>query len=124
VPILGICFGHQLIGIAAGGKAVKMKFGHHGINHPVYDLKKKRVYITSQNHNFMIDKSTLPEELEITHISLFDGSIQGFRLKQYPVTSFQGHPEGSPGPQDIDYLFDEFMDQVYLKADFRSLSCH
>lgn len=93
-----------------------MKFGHHGINHPVCDLRKGKVHITSQNHNFNIDQHRFPEELEVTHLSLVDGSIQGFRLKGYPVFGFQGHPEGAPGPQDIDPLFEEFIHQIALKS--------
>lgn len=108
IPLLGICFGCQLLGIASGGKTTKMKFGHHGINHPIYDLLRQRTYITSQNHNFMVDRQDFPDTLEITHISLFDGSIQGFRSKEHFLIAFQGHPEGSPGPQDIGWLFDEF----------------
>lgn len=112
VPVLGICLGCQLIAIAAGGSTKKMTFGHHGTNHPVYAIKNKKVYITSQNHNFVVDETTLPPEFEVTHVSLFDGSIQGIRSKNYPVIGFQGHPEGSPGPQDMKELFEEFLDKV------------
>lgn len=112
IPILGICFGCQLIGLAAGGQTRKMKFGHHGANHPVYNLKQEKVYITSQNHNFVIDENFLPPNIEITHRSLFDGSIQGIKLRDLPVIGFQGHPEGSPGPQDIIGIFDAFLDFV------------
>jgi carbamoyl-phosphate synthase small subunit len=124
IPVLGICFGHQLIGIAAGGEAIKMKFGHHGINHPIHDLKNDKVYITSQNHNFMIERKHLPDSLEITHVSLFDGSIQGFRLKGYPVFGFQGHPEGSPGPQDISCLFEIFINHIKFNTSNLNHSCH
>lgn len=109
VPVLGICFGCQLIAIAAGGSTRKMKFGHHGSNHPVYDIKRKKVYITSQNHNFVIDETTLPPEFEVTHVSLFDGSIQGIKSRNYPVIGFQGHSEGSPGPQDFRELFESWL---------------
>lgn len=120
VPILGICLGHQLIGIAAGGQALKMKFGHHGINHPIYDLKRGKVFITSQNHNFEISCDALPQNLEVTHYSLFDGSIQGLHLKGYPVWGFQGHPEGGPGPQDVRHLFQDFF--AYISSNQRNQS--
>lgn len=121
IPMLGICFGCQLLGLAAGGKVIKMKFGHHGINHPVYDLSHQRVYITSQNHNFVVDREGFPESFEITHISLFDSSIQGFCSKDKSILAFQGHPEGAPGPQEIGGLFDEFFTQI---SSIQSLSCH
>ncbi|MDB5905885.1 MAG: carbamoyl-phosphate synthase, small subunit [Betaproteobacteria bacterium] len=109
VPLLGICLGHQLLGLAVGAKTVKMKFGHHGANHPVQDLETGRVMITSQNHGFAVDPATLPANAKVTHVSLFDGSLQGFQLTDRPAFCFQGHPEASPGPHDVDYLFDKFI---------------
>jgi carbamoyl-phosphate synthase small subunit len=108
-PIFGICLGHQLLGLAAGGKTTKMKFGHHGANHPVQDLETGRVFITSQNHGFMVDEKTLPANVKATHRSLFDGSLQGIRYVDKPAYSFQGHPEASPGPHEMAVLFDEFV---------------
>ena len=108
-PIFGICLGHQLLSLAAGARTEKMKFGHHGANHPVQDLKDKRVLITSQNHGFTVDESSLPKHLKPTHRSLFDGSLQGVYHQKYPAFGFQGHPEASPGPHDIQYLFDHFI---------------
>ncbi|MBU6460325.1 MAG: glutamine-hydrolyzing carbamoyl-phosphate synthase small subunit [Proteobacteria bacterium] len=109
IPIFGICLGFQLIALASGAKTIKMKFGHHGANHPVQDLDTRRVLITSQNHGFSVDPETLPDTLRITHVSLFDGSLQGLARTDCPVFCFQGHPEASPGPQDISYLFDRFV---------------
>ena len=109
VPIFGVCMGHQLLGLAAGAKTMKMKFGHHGANHPVQDLDTGRVVISSQNHGFAVDIDTLPENARVTHVSLFDGSLQGFELIGRPVFCFQGHPEVNPGPHDLDYLFDKFI---------------
>jgi carbamoyl-phosphate synthase small subunit len=108
VPLFGICLGHQIIGLALGAKTLKMKFGHHGANHPVKDLDDGRVLITSQNHGFAVDPTTLPANVRVTHSSLFDGSLQGFALTDRPAFCFQGHPEASPGPHDIGYLFDRF----------------
>ncbi|HEY8328171.1 MAG TPA: glutamine-hydrolyzing carbamoyl-phosphate synthase small subunit [Rhodanobacter sp.] len=108
IPLFGICLGHQLMGLALGGKTLKMKFGHHGANHPVKDLDDGRVLITSQNHGFAVDPATLPANVRITHTSLFDGSLQGFALTDRPAFCFQGHPEASPGPLDIGYLFKRF----------------
>ena len=108
-PVFGICLGHQLLGLAAGAKTVKMKFGHHGANHPVQDLASGRVFITSQNHGFAVDESTLPSNVRPTHRSLFDGSLQGIEYTDRPAYSFQGHPEASPGPREMSYLFDRFV---------------
>lgn len=109
VPLFGICLGHQLLGLAAGARTVKMKFGHHGANHPVQDLDSRRVMISSQNHGFAVDAATLPEKLRVTHVSLFDGSLQGFEFRDRPAFCFQGHPEASPGPHDVAPLFDRFI---------------
>ncbi|GAB3041809.1 glutamine-hydrolyzing carbamoyl-phosphate synthase small subunit [Oleiagrimonas citrea] len=108
IPLFGICLGHQIMALAVGAKTLKMKFGHHGANHPVKDLDDGRVLITSQNHGFAVDPDSLPEQARVTHQSLFDGSLQGFALTDRPAFCFQGHPEASPGPHDIDYLFDRF----------------
>ncbi len=108
IPLFGICLGHQLLGLAVGAKTVKMKFGHHGANHPVQELATKRVMITSQNHGFAVDPATLPPNVRVTHVSLFDGSLQGIELTDRPAFSFQGHPEASPGPHDLLPLFERF----------------
>jgi carbamoyl-phosphate synthase small subunit len=110
IPTFGICLGHQLLGLAAGARTLKMKFGHHGANHPVIDLASGRVMISSQNHGFAIDETSLPGNVEVTHRSLFDGSNQGIRLTDAPAFSFQGHPEASPGPRDVEGLFDRFVE--------------
>ena len=110
IPLFGICLGHQIMGLAAGGKTLKMKFGHHGANHPVLEKDNGRVHITSQNHGFAVDAETLPDNVEVTHVSLFDGSLQGMRFIDAPAMSFQGHPEASPGPHDIEGLFDRFVE--------------
>ncbi|MBK8015676.1 MAG: glutamine-hydrolyzing carbamoyl-phosphate synthase small subunit [Betaproteobacteria bacterium] len=109
LPTFGICLGHQLMGLASGARTRKMKFGHHGANHPVQDLESGRVVITSQNHGFAVDPDTLPPSAKVTHVSLFDGSLQGFARIDVPAFCFQGHPEASPGPHDIGYLFDRFV---------------
>ena len=117
IPTFGICLGHQLLGLACGANTIKMKFGHHGANHPVQCLEKKNVMISSQNHGFAVDEETLPETLLATHRSLFDGSLQGIRHRDLPVYGFQGHPEASPGPHDVRGLFDAFIaDMKAVKA--------
>jgi len=108
VPVFGICLGHQILGLAAGARTVKMKFGHHGANHPVQDLESGRVFITTQNHGFAVDESSLPAEVRPTHRSLFDGSLQGIAFREQPAFGFQGHPEASPGPHDLKPLFERF----------------
>lgn len=109
IPTFGICLGHQILALASGAKTFKMKFGHHGANHPVKDLDNGRVSITSQNHGFAVDEKTLPANLRATHVSLFDGTLQGLARTDRPAFCFQGHPEASPGPHDIGYLFDRFV---------------
>jgi carbamoyl-phosphate synthase small subunit len=116
VPTFGICLGHQLLGLACGARTVKMKFGHHGANHPVHDLATGQVLITSQNHGFAVDEATLPANVRATHRSLFDGSLQGIHLTDRPAFSFQGHPEASPGPHDATGLFDRFIDLMRWHA--------
>jgi carbamoyl-phosphate synthase small subunit len=116
MPTFGICLGHQLLGLASGAETVKMPHGHHGANHPVKDLRDGRVIITSQNHGFAVDQQSLPNCLEATHISLFDGTLQGVHRTDRPAFGFQGHPEASPGPKDCAYLFDHFIDLMTHEA--------
>jgi carbamoyl-phosphate synthase small subunit len=116
IPIFGICLGHQIMALASGAKTFKMKFGHHGANHPVKDLDSGRVSITSQNHGFAVDEKTLPATLRATHVSLFDGTLQGLERTDKPAFCFQGHPEASPGPHDIGYLFDRFVTHMESRA--------
>src|SRR5688572_8073985 len=122
VPTFGICLGHQLLGLAAGAKTVKMKFGHHGANHPVVDLDTGRVMISSQNHGFAVDEATLPPNVRATHRSLFDGSLQGLMFNDAPAFGFQGHPEASPGPHDVDALFDRFSAMMDARASGRGVT--
>ena len=115
MPTFGICLGHQLLGLASGARTMKMKFGHHGANHPVLDKETGHVLITSQNHGFAVDPATLPGNVRVTHVSLFDGSLQGIARSDRPAFSFQGHPEARPGPHDVGYLFDRFVKRMERK---------
>jgi carbamoyl-phosphate synthase small subunit len=115
IPTFGICLGHQLLGLASGARTLKMKFGHHGANHPVLDKDTGQVVITSQNHGFAVDAATLPHNVRVTHVSLFDGTLQGIARTDRPAFSFQGHPEASPGPHDLGYLFDRFVKMMEKK---------
>jgi len=116
VPLFGICLGHQLLALASGARTEKMKFGHHGANHPVQDLASGRVMITSQNHGFAVDEASLPDHLQATHRSLFDGSLQGIAHRDRPAFGFQGHPEASPGPHDAAFLFDRFIEAMQHRS--------
>jgi carbamoyl-phosphate synthase small subunit len=112
VPMFGICLGHQILGLAVGGETFKLKFGHRGANHPVKDLSSGKVEITSQNHGFAVDPDTLPADVSVTHLNLYDGTVEGFRHTTKPISSVQYHPEASPGPHDADYLFQQFLTEM------------
>jgi carbamoyl-phosphate synthase small subunit len=118
IPIFGICLGHQLLSLASGARTLKMKFGHHGANHPVQDLNTGGVLVTSQNHGFAVDETSLPGNLRATHRSLFDGTLQGVARTDRPAFSFQGHPEASPGPHDVAALFDHFIELIQIQCEF------
>ena len=119
IPLYGICLGHQILGLACGARTLKMKFGHHGANHPVQDMKSGKVMISSQNHGFAVDEASLPAHVQATHKSLFDGSLQGIRLRDKPAYSFQGHPEASPGPHDVAPVFAPFIEEMRLAKEQR-----
>jgi carbamoyl-phosphate synthase small subunit len=112
LPMFGICLGHQILGLAVGGKTYKLKFGHRGANHPVKELQSGKVEITSQNHGFAVDPDSLPSDVTVTHTNLYDGTVEGFRHLTKPIFSVQYHPEASPGPHDADYLFRQFIESM------------
>ena len=116
VPMFGICLGHQILGLAVGGETFKLKFGHRGANHPVKKLATGKIEITSQNHGFAVDPTSLPPDVEVTHLNLYDGTVEGLRHKSQPVFCVQYHPEASPGPHDADYLFDDFLKLIEEKG--------
>jgi carbamoyl-phosphate synthase small subunit len=116
VPVFGICLGHQILALAMGGQTYKLKFGHRGANHPVKELQSGQVEITSQNHGFAVDPETVPSDVAVTHVNLYDGTIEGLRHATKPVFCVQYHPEASPGPHDADYLFKQFMDEIEKRA--------
>ena len=115
VPMFGICLGHQILGLAVGGETFKLKFGHRGANHPVKELSSGKVEITSQNHGFAVNPDTLPSDVSVTHLNLYDGTVEGFRHTSKPIFSVQYHPEASPGPHDADYLFQQFLESMEKK---------
>ena len=116
VPVFGICLGHQILSLAMGGKTYKLKFGHRGANHPVKELETGKVEITSQNHGFAVDPGSLPRDVKVTHVNLYDGTVEGLRHETKPVFCVQYHPEASPGPHDADYLFQQFIDEMERRA--------